>query len=508
MNTDKKRTIGFQILWGLVLLGGILLRTICLTKYPMGMNADEAYAGYEAWALLQEGVDSHGYRFPVYFISWGNGMNVLYSYLLIPWMKLLGWSALTIRLPQAVMGCLTLPVFYLLLKEIKDKTFALFGMFLLAITPWHIMMCRWGLESNLVPFFLLLGVYFIVKAWKYSGKYYIPAFLMFGLVLYAYAIMWAFVPIFLALGLAWGSYCKKIKWNRYPVMGVILLVTLAVPLLLFVAVNQGWIPEIRTDFLSIPMMESMRSGEISLQNMGSKFKDLLYFLVTQVDRDIFNTSNVGIYYFCSAPFILIGLIDSMAASARDLKHREGREHSIMLLWFLAAVLTGCVISYVNTNKINCIHLPMIYFAVDGCMLCIRKFSKKLIYPVLAMYGCFLLLFADWYFDEEKIYFYYGYEDALDYAKNITDGDIGTVMLRYPIILGYDEMKPSEYLDELDDIKNYGEAEQFGRYRIEPSPEDMEEDIVYVVQKNYEQSYLQPGFATVFDNGYYVVIAAQ
>ena len=60
---------------------GVLLRVLYLTGYPAGVNADEAYAGYEAYALLNNGTDSHGYSYPVYFISWGNGMNVLYSYL-------------------------------------------------------------------------------------------------------------------------------------------------------------------------------------------------------------------------------------------------------------------------------------------------------------------------------------------------------------------------------------------------------------------------------------------
>lgn len=38
---------------------------------------------------MTEGIDNRGYRFPVYFVAWGSGMSVLYSYLVIPLLYLL-----------------------------------------------------------------------------------------------------------------------------------------------------------------------------------------------------------------------------------------------------------------------------------------------------------------------------------------------------------------------------------------------------------------------------------
>lgn len=49
-----------------ILLFGIILRIVELGKLPLGMSHDEAYAGYEAWALYRYGIDSHGYKNPVY----------------------------------------------------------------------------------------------------------------------------------------------------------------------------------------------------------------------------------------------------------------------------------------------------------------------------------------------------------------------------------------------------------------------------------------------------------
>ena len=141
---------------------GIFLRCFMLTQLPAGLHQDEAFAGYEAWCLLNYGTDSHGYINPVYFISWGSGMNALYSYMSIPFVALFGLVPLATRLPQCIFGCLSLIVFYAILKKTNEKM-ALSGLLLLAINPWHIMMSRWGLESNLVVFFILLGVLAVMQ---------------------------------------------------------------------------------------------------------------------------------------------------------------------------------------------------------------------------------------------------------------------------------------------------------------------------------------------------------
>lgn len=501
-------SLRFKVMWILVLAAGILLRGLYLTRYPAGVNADEAYAGYEAYALLYSGVDSHGYAYPVYFISWGNGMNVLYSYLSIPFQKLLGVNIFSVRLPQVFFGSVTLVAFYWLLRELRDRKQALFGMFLLAITPWHIMMCRWGLESNLVPAFVLFGICFLIKAWKGKSKYYIAAFLMFGLVLYAYAVMWVFIPVLLGIGFIYGLYYNKSKIDKYFILGVAILMILAMPLILFLLVNQGYIAEIRTPFISVPKMDSMRSGEISLENLLGKFKDFLVLIATQQDRDIFNTSNVGIYYFCSIPFLITGLGKALCSFAQNVRKKQYQDSDIMLLWFGAACVVACFISYVNVNKINCVHLPIIYFIVDGIGIWAKKLSNKFMYIVLAVYLAFFVIFAQWYFDEEKHYFYYGYEDALDYAENITDGEIGTVLLRYSIVLLHSQILPEEYWDTIQDTKNFGMAKQFGRYLIEPSEDSMRDDVVYVVPKISESTYSQNGFSVQYDNGYYVVLMAE
>ena len=65
-----------QIAVGLLLLT-VVVRLAALTRLPLDLNQDEASTGYEAWALLNYGVDRCGNRWPVLLMSWGSGQNVL-----------------------------------------------------------------------------------------------------------------------------------------------------------------------------------------------------------------------------------------------------------------------------------------------------------------------------------------------------------------------------------------------------------------------------------------------
>ena len=96
------------------------------------------------------GVGSAGCHRPNYGTAWGSGMNALESYLMIPFVALFGTGTAVLRLPQALMACLSLICVYDLGKHISGRRFALCAVAVLATSPWHIMMARWALESNLM----------------------------------------------------------------------------------------------------------------------------------------------------------------------------------------------------------------------------------------------------------------------------------------------------------------------------------------------------------------------
>lgn len=93
-----------KLLFWFFLLIGSLIRFWQLGHVPGGINQDEAFGAYEAYSMLNYGMDSWGYRFPVYLTTWGSGMSALNSYLMIPCIALFGLHTWVIRLPQAIAG--------------------------------------------------------------------------------------------------------------------------------------------------------------------------------------------------------------------------------------------------------------------------------------------------------------------------------------------------------------------------------------------------------------------
>lgn len=83
MRNVLKRTDKYFWFATAIIAAGCAVRLFALGSIPCGLNQDEAFAGYNAWALLHYGVDSSGYHNPVYFTAWGSGMNALESYLMI-----------------------------------------------------------------------------------------------------------------------------------------------------------------------------------------------------------------------------------------------------------------------------------------------------------------------------------------------------------------------------------------------------------------------------------------
>lgn len=113
---------------------------------PGGINQDEAFAGYEAWALLNFGLDSSGHSFPVYLTAWGSGMNALASYLMMPFIAVFGLEVWVIRLPQLIVSCLTLVAVFGIVRRLAGGRAALIALLLVAVCPWHVYLSRWGLE--------------------------------------------------------------------------------------------------------------------------------------------------------------------------------------------------------------------------------------------------------------------------------------------------------------------------------------------------------------------------
>src|SRR3990167_393103 len=152
-----------------VLLGFIIVLASFLRFYNLGVNPpsltwDEVAWGYNAYSLGIDGKDEHGRFLPLnYLESFGDFKPPLYAYLDVIPVKIFGLNEFAVRFPSAILGSLTVLLTYFLTKRIfwqseRKNLYGLTSAFILAISPWHIMLSRAAFEANVATFFIVLGV--------------------------------------------------------------------------------------------------------------------------------------------------------------------------------------------------------------------------------------------------------------------------------------------------------------------------------------------------------------
>ncbi len=430
----------------MILILGVVLRIALLGIVPGNgnLNQDEAFAAYEAYSISTYGIDSHGYHNPVYLEAWGSGMNALETYLMIPFIKIFGLNPVTVRLPQAIIGCLTILFTYLLFLQLSDKKVATWGAFVLAVSPWHIMLSRWGLESSLLVGILTIAIYFFVSANHKLWRIVLSAIFM-GLSLYCYATVWLILPLIVLALIIVSLLTKQINWKEIAIFCVILAL-FAIPLLLFVVINLGYIDEINS-FISIPKLGYFRNNEIkfSVENL----KRLLHILWTQDDGEIWNsTSHFGLFYHFTRIFIPLGVLGVIA--------KKSKKSIPILVWLFISFAHGTLVE-ADFNRINTIFIPIIYLIATGIAFFVsiieQNYKKIFGVSILACYCFSLVVFLRYYTGEysrvmAEVWFD-GFKTALERASSssgtihINYGDVS-----YPMVLYYTKYPTDKFVESV------------------------------------------------------------
>lgn len=503
----------------LIFLIGFMARLVALGNIAGNHSVyqDEAFAGYEAWSLIHYGHDSHGYTMPVYFETWGSGMSAMQTYLMVPCVALFGLNSFSIRIPQAVLGCLTLVAFYFFIKRIRNEKTALIGAAIFAIIPWHIMMSRWALDCYFLPGFLLFSQLFLLKA-EDNNKWFMISMLFYGLSLYCYAAAWAMMPFIVGIQSLYMLFSKKIRFDKFILIGYGILVLLALPLLLFVLINWDYMNEIVTPFISIPKMALFRTDEInlSLTSMLQHLYDTFVMMITQEDGRITNaTPQFGLYYKFSLIFIVIGL----GVSLKSIVRKENTRDVIMWVQMMAGFALGSTIE-AYFSRINIIHIPMIFFLVIGVTEVIDYFGDKIKYIIFVAYAVSFMMFSVYYvsYHDDAIAEsnYDGIGQALEALGEMEHGTIHVLSqeIKYPYILFYDEYPTDLFIDTVDYDPDTTRRFLFPRtfegydYMATTSDEPISGDVYMCVSKDADMlEYMQDNDMEIFNYNYiYVGIA--
>ena len=217
----------------IIFLLGLFLRLYRLDASPYGALVDEMHFGYLAYSLIETGADEHGQFWPLVFKGFGDYKLPMYAYLLIPIVKWLGLSVISIRLPSVFFGSLLALAIYSLARSLRFPVWSsILAAFLTAVSPWPFFLSRFGLESNIGLFFWVVGLTSLIKTrdkqpfWRLI----LPGFIL-ALTWYSYI---AYRPISLVVLMVYLSYqyvFKKI--NKKTVLVVVISFLLAIsPMLL------------------------------------------------------------------------------------------------------------------------------------------------------------------------------------------------------------------------------------------------------------------------------------
>lgn len=485
----------------IILIIGMLNRIVGITDMPNALNCDEASAGYEAFSLLNYGIDRNGNHNPSFLVAWGSGQNALLTYLIIPLIKIFGLKTIAIRLPMAILGCISLVVLYLLLRKIANKKLALIGLAFFAICPWHIMKSRWGLESNLFPDLILIFAYLLIKGIEDKNKiiYYL-SFVIAGISAYAYGTLYYFLPVFLIPLLIILVKQKKITIKQ-AIFSIIIVGIVSLPVILYVVINTLNLDQINLPFLTVPKLKVNRYKELTSIFSGEFFNTSinnlmhgLRILIFQYDGLPWNSiMPYGTIYLFSTFFTIIGIIDSF----RKNKKVEVKYNYLFNIWFIVSIILTCICDP-NINRINIIMIPIAYYTIIGIYLIVNN-RKKVAIGIAILYTISFGLFMNKYLKEDcGTYgtFESDLEEVMQYAKKLVDNSNKEIYItneiNYIFVLYYTQYDTNDYVKTVDYEDEYVEFRQvnsFGNYYLQ-NIENIKSDgnRAYVIKKENLDKY--------------------
>ncbi len=508
-------------LFALIMIIAAFLRLFLLGSVPCGLQQDEASIGYEAFALANYGVDRNGYAYPVHPLAFGSGGNSeLMIYLNMISVKLFGTGVVKLRLLPAILGILTVFTFYFVLKEIfaspkfdgKRNILALTGTAFLAICPWHVILSRWSLDSNIMPFLQIVALYaFLVAIRKQTALSFALSAGLFAICMYGYGAGTMIIPMFIAIACIYALVKKVIDLKKLIISAATFLV-IFLPLFLFYAVNYLGLPEIVTDYFCINKLTATRSGEVFLTLDGSlpgrllnNIKILGLVLTVGNDNDMlchFYPGYATLFEF-SFPVIFLGLFlifkDFCKGLKKEISDKDDLQYYCKNAAFAAFLIANVILSVAvetDISRMVTLFIPLIYAFVRGFDFVLSRSAKLAtvmeIIVIIAAMSFARDYFAD--FNKQVIsIFMPDYGNAVARAYEIA-GDDRQIYSTYdglsaPFIVAlyytdYDPVKFNDTVVYADEHAMFRTAKSFGNFVFNDLPGDVMapeyENTVFVV----------------------------
>lgn len=420
-----------NIILASVILLGFFVRTVSLSTYPAGLNADEAAIGYNAWSLINTGRDEHGARWPLVFRSFDDYKPPIYFYLVLPFVYFLDLTVLAVRLPSAILGTISIWLVFQLAQRLFRKNYypSIIAALVFATSPWAIHFSRGGWEVNAALFFILLGIYAFLKSLKNSKYLYLFA-LSFAISLYTYHSARLISP-FLALALVilyWRPLLgDSLTWQSLRIKSIVISFALGV-IVCIPLISQMLSKEGQSRFTGVsvfsdtgPLWQALEyrreHGEtvynrlVHNQYLSYGLRFTKNYLSHYSPRFLFITGDeiarskvpgMGQFYIFLAPFYLFGIYFLLQAKNKFAK--------FTLVWFLVAPLAASL-TFQSPHALRSQNMvvPISFVMAYGLWGLIKNLKKQIV-PI------FVFTIAIFYFFTIYLHqYFYVYPRTLPYA---------------------------------------------------------------------------------------------
>ncbi|MHC3376330.1 hypothetical protein [Ligilactobacillus equi] len=466
----------------------------------MGLDLDEAMGGYNAWSLMKYGVDQHGNHLPIYLYAWGSGMNALYPYLTIPFIKILGLSIFSYRLPMVVMSIfVAFYLVYALLRTDMKVSNIILLMTVLFLSPSMITSSRWAVESNIFPSLMVfeLATFILFNKEKrviQRKLLFILYSIILGISAYAYSSNWIYLACSTVVIYVWLLKSRKINL-REVLIGIGTVTILVWPLILFMYVNYVSHNQIHILGLTITELAVSRGNSQFILDsnniVGSLFNNLKNAIVVLVNG---NDGMVRLALPFFGAFYPMFLMFGVVGILKKVSQGFGILDKYMLVILCSSIPTILLV-VPNYTHFNALFVPILYFEYVGISsIFVGKIMNILFSALMAI---MLISFSYSYLYTNADTLKYGgievateFKDALKFSHTVKNKKIIVITSygesAYIVPMFYDKVSPYIFNKTKQKIANadhmyYSYYSNYRFYSIPPTK--VNSNNVYIIQNN-------------------------
>lgn len=165
-----------------------------ISEIPISVYWDEASIGYNAYSISKDGMDEWGDFLPLHFRAFGEFKLPVYIYSVVPFVKIFGLNAFSVRVPSVLFSLGVVFFTFFLGKKITGKdSSGLWAAFFISLSSWFFIFSRTGYEATAGLMFYLLAIWVFLQ--KPEGKYFFLSILSFIISAYSYNSFRIIVPL-------------------------------------------------------------------------------------------------------------------------------------------------------------------------------------------------------------------------------------------------------------------------------------------------------------------------